>query len=77
MDGWAGGWIGKSVKFPEFWVAFRFSWSECGEGLWWQVHRFMDHQTVGLSRDWFPLLQTSGAVSRSPGGASCPGLRVV
>jgi len=30
------GWIGESVQFPEVWVAFIYSWSECGEGSQWQ-----------------------------------------
>ena len=43
IGGWMHGWIGKSVRFPEVWVAFIYSWSECGEGSQWQIHRFKDH----------------------------------
>ena len=43
MGGWMHGWINESVRFLEVWVAFIYSWSECGEGLQWQIRTFMDN----------------------------------
>lgn len=31
MGGWMHGWIDESVRFLEVWVAFIYSWSECGK----------------------------------------------